>query len=195
MNYWHHRINYCKEVALALLEKGFLTIGYSDIAIQYPKIVIDSPSKFDLKSMILYSYQNRYDRNLFIEEKGEFKEKSLPVHWVLFNFLYEFKAGDRVVILHYPTKEHFTIFEIVEKADIIGNLPIKNFTDLSEKEVCLEDGLLRWNYVKFIDLGFFIKVKPITRPIEGTIRGFISTNSSLNNIGVQLEKIITENKL
>ena len=197
MNYWHHRINYCRDVAIALLEKNLLAIGFSDIAIQYPKIIIDPPSKIELKSMILYSYQNRYDKTLFVEDKknDKFIEKSLPQHWVLSNFLYEFKVGDRIVMLNYPTKEQFIIYEIVEQANAIGNLPIKKFIALDGQEVMLQDGLLRWDYIKFIDLGFFIKVKPLTCPIEGTIRGFKSTNSSLNHIGVQLEKIVEENKL
>ena len=197
MDYWYHIINSCPSVAYSLLERNYITTGFSDIAIQYPKIVNESFSKMDIKRLVLYSYQNRNDETLFVEIKGKnsFKQRTLPVSGTLFNFIYEFKIGDRILVSNYPVKDHFVVFETLTNADLIGNLPIKKFVDLDGKEVSLEDGLLRWDYINFIDIGFFIKVKPLTVPIDGVFKRPAATNRSLNDMGDQIEEFITDYKI
>ena len=195
MNYWYHIINSCPNVAYPLLEKNFITTGFSDIAIQYPKILTNSFNKLEIKNMILYSYQNRNEKTLFVKCKEGIKERPLPVSLTLFNFLYEFKIGDKVSVLNYPVMEHFVIFEILKNADIIANLPLKSFVDLDGKEVTLEDGLLRWDYTHFIDIGFFIEVKPLTVPIDGIFKRPGKTNGSLNRMSDQIEEFITKYKI
>ena len=195
MDYWYHTINCCPKVAYPLLENNYLTIGFSDISIQYPKILTNSFSKLIVNNMIIYSYQDRNDKTLFVETKNNFKERPLPVSRTLFNFIYEFKIGDKILVLNYPVKDHFTIFEILTRTDLISNLPLKHFVDLDGKEVTLEDGLLRWNYVNFIDIGFFIEVKPVTSPIDGIFKRLGKSNGSLNRMAEQIEEFISDYKI
>ena len=195
MNYWHHIINSCPDVAYPLLEKNYITTGFSDIALQYPKILTESFSKLDIKRLVLYSYQNRNEDTLFVEVKGGFKQRTLPVSGTLFNFIYEFNIGDRILVSNYPIKEHFVVFEALAKADLIGNLPLKNFVDLNGRKISLEDGLLRWDYINFIDIGFFIKVEPLTVPIDGIFKRPAATNRSLNDMGDQIEEFIVKYKI
>ena len=73
---------------------------------------------------------------------------------------------------------------------MIGNLPIKHLVDTNGNGVILEDNLLRRDYREFIDLGFFIKVKTLTNPIDGMLKGLLAASGSLNRIGDQIEEFI-----
>ena len=194
MDYWYHRIKHCSEVSYPLFEMGYLTAGLSEIALQYPKIVTGAFDKNDIKKMFEYTYKDRHNKKLFEKVKGVFKERAVPASWSFFSFICEFKAGDKVIVPDYPVKSHFVICEVLEKADLIGNLPIKHLVDTKGNDITFEDGLLRRNYIEFIDLGFFIKVKILTKPIDGTLKGVLAVSGSLNKISEQIEEFIQKNR-
>ena len=173
-----------------MFDMGYLTIGLSDIALQYPKIVASVFDKSEIRSFIEYSYRERFNPKLLVEYNGNIKERILPASWSFFNFLYDFKVGDRVIVIPYPNKGHFIICKVLERADVIKNLPINQLIDANGINVKLEDGLLRRNYKEFIDLGFFVKVKKLTRPIDGVLKGTSAINGSLNRIANQIEEFI-----
>ena len=193
MDYWYHRIKHCNEVAAPLRDMGYLTAGLSDIAIQYPKIVTETFDKNEIRNMIEYSYKKRHNKKILENHRGKLKEVIIPASWAFFSFICEFKVGDKVIVINYPNKEYFVIFEVLEKADIISNLPINQFADLNGNDIKMEDGLLRRDYKTFIDIGFFIKVKKLTTPIEGTFNGLKAVSGSLNKIGDQIEEFIKRN--
>ena len=190
VDYWYHRIKHCSEVSYPLFEMGYLTAGLSEIALQYPKIVTGAFDKNDIKNMFEYTYKDRHNKKFFEKVKDGFKERALPASWSFFSFICEFKAGDKVIVPDYPVKSHFIICEVLEKADLIGNLPIKHLVDTNGNGVILEDNLLRRDYREFIDLGFFIKVKTLTNPIDGMLKGLLAASGSLNRIGDQIEEFI-----
>ena len=190
MDYWYHRIRHCSEVSYPLLNIGYLTVGLSEIALQYPKIVTGTFDKKDIKKMFEYTYKERHNKKLFEKVKGVFKERALPASWSFFSFVSEFKVGDKVIIPDYPVKSHFVICEVLEKADLISNLPIRHLVDTNGNDITLEDDLLRRDYTEYIDLGFFIKVKILTKPIDGVLKGLLAPSGSLNKIGEQIEEFI-----
>ena len=193
MDYWYHRIKHCNEVAAPLLDMGYLTAGLSDIAIQYPKIVTETFDKNEIRNMIEYSYKKRHNKKILENHRGKLKEVIIPASWAFFSFICEFKVGDKVIVINYPNKEYFVICEVLEKADVISNLPIKQFADVNGDDIKMEDGLLRRDYKTFIDIGFFIKVKRLTTPIEGIFNGLKAASGSLNKIGDQIEEFIKRN--
>ena len=195
MDYWYHRIKHCSEVSYPLFDMGYLTTGLSEIALQYPKIVTGAFDKNDIKKIFEYTYKKRHNKILFENVKGVFKERSLPASWSFFSFVCEFKVGDKVMVPDYPVKSHFVICEVLEKADLIGNLPIKQLVDTNGNNITLEDALLRRDYKEFIDLGFFIKVKILTKPIDGVLKGLLAPSGSLNKIGDQIEEFIKKNSI
>lgn len=195
MDYWYHRISHCSEVAYPLFDMDYLTFGLSEMALQYPKIVTENFSKTELRLMLEYTYRDRHTKKLFEKDRGTFRIRTVPAIWSFFSFIYEFKVGDKVMVPAYPERDYFVICEILEKADLIKKLPIKNFTDKNGNEITLEDDLLRRNYREFIDLGFFVKVKKLTQPIDGVLRGLLSKSGSLNKVGDQLEEFIQKNPI
>ena len=171
-----------------MFDMGYLTIGLSDIALQYPKIVTGAFDKAEVKNLVEYSYKYRYNSRLYENYRGKFKERTIPASHSFFNFVCDFKIGDKVAIILDNSK--FVICEVLEKADLISNLPIKQFVDAKGAEITLEDGLLRRDYKNFIDLGFFVKVKKLTKPIEGILKGCLMVSGSLNKIGDQIEEFV-----
>ena len=195
MDYWYHRISHCSEVSYPLFDMDYLTFGLSEMALQYPKIVTENFSKTELRLMLEYTYRDRHTKKLFEKCNGVLKARTVPPISSFFNFIYEFKVGDKVMVPSYPENEYFVICEILEKVDLIKNLPIKNFADTKGNEITLEDDLLRRNYREFIDLGFFVKVKKLTKPIDGVLKGLLAKSGSLNKVGDQIEEFIQKNPI
>lgn len=100
MNYWLNRITRLAELSNPLLEKGYLTIGFSDFT-HYHKDFIDKVLDDD------WNYFN-----------GQFFEMWVKVQRMrhnLWRFL-KFKKGDTVVV---PNRGTISVCEIVDKRPLL----------------------------------------------------------------------------
>jgi hypothetical protein len=151
MNYWLHRISHHAEIAYPLLDKGYLSIGFSDFATQ----------EFIDKVLIGATW----------EERWAVLEKEVDNAWGhrprtrhnMWRFIEGFKKGDRVVV---PSWGTFSVFELIsEKPEPIGNVKIENIKDWNNNDLKIKNGLINRNE-EDIDLGFFWIVKPIAQQIS-----------------------------
>ena len=143
MDYWLHRIfSHEPETAVPLLERGILTIGFNEVSTPTTLAVRDIN---DLK-VILQTYYGWATHELG-QKAG-----------TLWRFLHEFKVGDFVVVPT-PQTSAFGIFEILEPAKLIDDLPPDKLKFLGVS-LLPGKGILRGT--KEIDLGFFIKVRAVT---------------------------------
>jgi predicted Mrr-cat superfamily restriction endonuclease len=143
---WLHRISHCAAVSYPLLEKEYLSIGWSDF----------STAEFIEKSC-------GENGGKYFDATIQDKHDCLPRgRWSLWYFIHDMKKGDRVIV---PTAGAFSVFEIEEdKALSIGEIrnlgvEIKDWSgNLIETD---ERGYLyNPSEKKVVDLGFFRKVKP-----------------------------------
>lgn len=143
MDYWLHRVFAQEpEIAVPLLERGILTIGFIDVA---DDTAINAPNFDALKNVLNGCYG--WTGNKLGVNAG-----------VLWRFLHEFKVGDFVVV---PTSKAvaFGIFEILETAKPIDQLPPDKLNFLNATVVSGK-GIVRGG--KELALGFFIKVRAVT---------------------------------
>lgn len=190
MNYWLHRISYHAEVAYPLLEKGILTIGFSDFSEQS---FIDD---------ILSSASD--EKWLKLEEHFWNNWGNAPkTRYNLWRFIEGFKNGDKILV---PSWGVFSIYEITsDQPATIDDIGIDKFFDWNNNEITIKDGLL-YREQDLIDLGFFWQVKPIETQISRyefadtalTARMKIrNTNAQITDIQESIEKAISafkENK-
>ncbi len=143
MKYWLHRIAYCEHVSYPLLDKGFLSIGFSDFANSHflKEASSENPEFFD---------------NQFKEKWGHLSRKR---HY-LSRFLAEMNKGDRVIV---PSWGTFSIYEVMEEnATLISSQDLKDLKDWSNSPIHSgENGLLCDSENNVIDLGFLRAVQPI----------------------------------
>ena len=149
-NYWLHRISYHAEISHPLLDKGFLTIGYSEFLRE--AMVVDT---------ILADGENLDTLNRLSKDcwGGLLRTRYCLKHFI------NMKRGDIVVV---PLNGTFDVYEIDDdKANIISELPVDGLKDWSGNNVTLENGLLKIEGEKsIVDLGFFRKVKPVVTEIS-----------------------------
>jgi len=155
MNYWLHRISHHAEVAYPLLEKGYLSIGWSDF----------SASEFITEVCGENGWQN-FEKHL--EEWGNPRNRHN-----LWRFIVEMKKGDWVIV---PGSGTFSVFEIENNAvlpipEIVNIIEIKDWSGNSIEAD--KHGDLYNTGVKddnnnnlHVDLGFFKKVKPVATDIS-----------------------------
>ena len=152
MKYWLHRISHLQNVSYPLLEKGYLSIGFSDFC---------TDEFFDC---VVIQHDRRYMEKDFQGYWGFIPRTRFD----LWRFLVEMKKGDYVIV---PGQRTFSVFEICE------DLPIK----ISDSTIMLpetdrngikilrnETGqrlILDKNNQK-LDIGFLRKVKPIYKDIS-----------------------------
>ncbi|GAB3634889.1 hypothetical protein GCM10027422_04790 [Hymenobacter arcticus] len=145
-NIWLHRIKHHAEVSHGLLEKGYLTIGFSDF------------SRIDfLNDLNTHGWDAL--ENAFAEEWGE-DYRHTRIRYNLWRFLKEMKPGDWIVI---PIWDTFSIYEISGKEPMpISSLSLNPILNWHGNPVNFHnDGLLHRENNELIDLGFFWEVKPI----------------------------------
>ena len=179
MNYWLHRISHFAELSYPLLDKGFLTIGFSDFT---RKEFIDKVLEDD------WSYFN-----------GQFQEmwgKVPRTRHNLWRFL-KFKMGDIVIV---PSWGTFFVCEIIDEKPLLIN---KTYSDdlktWGDKKVTTDGTYLISENGKAFDLGFARKVKILHKNISRakfadaklTSRMKIrQTNGSVNDLKKSIEKSI-----
>ena len=147
MNIWLHRISHHSEFARPLLEKGILTIGFSDFSDEgFPEKV----------------------RNQGIAAIDQAcRDNSWPTipksRYSLLKFLVEMQKGDWILV---PGPKVFSIYIITgEKPKIISEIDIKDISDISIK-IGNDKRLYDLSGEKYIDLGFFWEVKILKRERE-----------------------------
>lgn len=179
MNYWLHRISHIAELSYPLLDKGFLTIGFSDFT---HGEFIDEVLKGD------WNYFN-----------GQFQEMwgSVPrTRHNLWRFL-NFKKGDVVIV---PSWGTFFACEILdERPLLIGETYSDDLKTWGDKKVTTDGYCLMSEEGKTYDLGFARKVKVVHRNVSRakfadsklTSRMKIrQTNGLINDLKKSVEKSI-----
>jgi len=178
MNYWLHRVSHHEEVAYPLLEKGYLSIGWSDF----------STPDFIKKS-------REENGGTYFDETFQ-KEWGLPLprnRYNLWRFIVEMEKGDWVVV---PSWGTFSIFEIEDDSV------------LSISELCNRFKINDWSgnpieNTTQVDLGFFRKVKPIATDVSRyeyldaalTARMKIrQTNADITDLKDSIEEALTAYK-
>lgn len=142
MKYWLHRISHEAETSRPLLEKGILTIGFSDLSdSDFLSKVKAAQQVEDLDSAVKRAYGRR-----------------LPSIRSLWRFLKEMQIGDQVLV---PDRGNFSVYVIKGEpkliADIDSNL-VASLRTLNNAKVRIEGGRLVTDN-GIIDLGFYREVE------------------------------------
>ena len=161
---WVHRLSHLYPIAKPLLdEQGILTIGYLELN--------DPRSDFLKKNL----YKDFSSFNAFLKTTKYYNASRFSLH----RFLAQFKPGDLVLV---PDQESFSIYEIVEKANTLRGFPIEPFTSLNGLDVTInkaDHNLMTHNGTKPVDLGFGIKVKPVSvTAVNGRVRDCVDLPTS-----------------
>lgn len=149
MNTWLHRItggDYALPLSSALLDKGYLSIGWSDFSTEeYLGIIKAGGNEFD---------------KMFMDAGW-----GLPRNrWNLWRFVYAMAPGDLVVV---PQPYSFSVYKIADKT-VYSNETIDGtlLVDWNGNKVSLgEDGYLHNQEGNVIDLGFYRKVTLVEKDI------------------------------
>lgn len=146
MNYWIHRISHIAELSYPLLEKGYLTIGFSDFT---QTEIIECVSK-----------NNWGEFNDYFQEYWGTVPRTRHNLW---NFL-KMSKGDTVIV---PSWGTYFVCEIEdEKAQKINNTYSENLFSWGDKKVNANGVLLTKEDGNIYDLGFARKIKIIHREIS-----------------------------
>ncbi|SCM55771.1 restriction endonuclease [Petrimonas mucosa] len=184
MNYWLHRISHVAELSYPLLDKGYLTIGFSDF------------TNSELIDKVLANDWNYFN--------GQFQEMwgTVPrTRHNLWNFL-KMSKGDIVII---PSWGTFFVCEITDDRPLlIGETFSEGLKSWGGKSVSTNGTHLISENGKAYDLGFARQVKVLYRQISRdkfadaklTSRMKIrQTNASINDLKTSIEKSIENYKV
>jgi hypothetical protein len=184
MNYWLHRISHLAELSYPLLEKGYLTIGFSDFS---DELTI-----------------NNVENNDWTNFNKQFQDcwGTLPrTRYSLWNFL-KMKKEDIAIV---PSWGTFWVCEIIDdKPLLIGDSYSDDLRSWGNKTVILKDNFLAQENGGFYDLGFARKVKILHKSISRdkfadsklTSRMKIrQTNAQINDLKASIESSIENFKV
>lgn len=180
--YWLHRISHEADVSYKLLEYGYLTIGWSDIA------------NSGVENKILNN-----DETGFNEEVKKGYGELRRSRWSLWRF-FQFKEGDLVVVPQWGGT--FSVYEVIGQA-----MPISKIADLGDFKAKSNRQVIRDSQNLFIyaddgkeiDLGFAVKVKPIKKHLSraGYAEDALAkrmkirqTNADISDIAEYVENIL-----
>jgi predicted Mrr-cat superfamily restriction endonuclease len=147
MNIWLHRISHHSELSYPLLQKGYLSIGFSALACQ------------DFIESIQADAGMANLNQSFINQWGRLSKNRFD----LWRFIVDMKIGDWVVV---PSPGNFSIYEINGNPEPVGNLQPEGLVTWNNTPVIIKDKLLHHQNGTFIDLGFTRKVTPIQTDIS-----------------------------
>ncbi|MDG1275682.1 MAG: restriction endonuclease [Algoriphagus sp.] len=179
MNYWLHRISHHAELSRPLLDKGYLSIGFSDFSSKefLSQALQGNRSYFDQQFQDYWGYVPQMRQNL----------------WTFF----QFQKGDSVLI---PGKGNFTVCEIIDDTPLlIQELKVDLLKTWDGKPVDSDSTYLYSNQGVRFDLGFVRKVKILHHDISRgkfadsalTARMKIrQTNSCISDLKLSIEKAI-----
>ncbi|BDC93376.1 restriction endonuclease [Treponema bryantii] len=152
MNYWLHRIGHLQNVSYPLLEKGYLSIGFSDFCYE------------DFYTNVAEKQDWDYMENDFNEVWGFIPRQ----RYNLWRFLAEMSKGDYVIV---PSWGTFSVFELCENQPLMisdKNIELPN-EDWNGKKILKNEttGLLKLESEnEDLDLGFVWKVKVVCKDIS-----------------------------
>ena len=185
--YWLHRISHKMEVSYPLLEKGYLSIGFSAFL----------KNRHFLENMLTET-DNRWE--MFEKENKEvWGEKLYKTRYNLWRFLCEFEVSDYVVV---PSWGTFSVYKITGKPQFVGDVLPSDFTDWSGKKLCAggeDNRYLVDDDGQIIDIGFVIPVEEIEKNIsrsEYAKNDLISrmkirqTNANIGDLSLDIEEAI-----
>lgn len=182
--YWLHRISHHWEVSYDLLQKGYLTVGWSRFLDQPDKLIETIKDK-----------DNDLEFRKYTEDRGV----KTTSRWSLWNFG-KMKVGDTVLVPMYGGK--FGVYRILEEMQPISNMKINKFTASNKEEFEIKDSYLVNNTINEpVDLGFFIKVESILKYEDPKPRNFVEsklisrmrnrqTNSDISDLANEVESAI-----
>lgn len=166
MNYWLHRISHIQNVSRPLLEKGYLSIGFSDF------------SNEDFLVEVAEKKNRRFMDSTFKEHPNwEYLPQS---RFSLWRFLAEMRAGDWVVVpapmragdywVEAPVPKTFSVYEL---CDDLPNLPSDDGLDLPDtdrhgRRIVMDSptSLMKIEgEEKPLDIGFLRKVSVVCKDI------------------------------
>jgi restriction endonuclease Mrr len=183
MNYWLQRISHIAELSYPLLEKGYLTIGFSD---------------FTTKEMVDKVLTN--DWNYFNAQFQEMWGRVPRTRHNLWNFL-KFEKGDIIIV---PSWGTFFVCEITdERPLLIGETYSEGLKSWGSKNVSTNGTYLLNENNKAYDLGFAREVNVIYKNVSRekfadaplTSRMKIrQTNAQINDLKNSIEKSIENYK-
>lgn len=183
MNYWLHRISHIAELSYPLLEKGYLTIGFSDFTTEemVDKVLANDWNYFNTQFQKMWGRVPRTRHNLW-------------------NFL-KFEKGDVIIV---PSWGTFFICEITdERPMLIGQTYSEGLKSWGSKNVSTNETHLLSENGKVYDLGFARKVNVIYKNVSRekfadaplTSRMKIrQTNAQINDLKNSIEKSIENYK-
>lgn len=148
MKTWLHRISHHAEASYPLLDRGYVSIGFSDFADDgFLQGVVNGGREY---------FEKEFDRLWRRRPKTRIS---------LWNFITQMNPGDRIVI---PSSGTFSVYNIIgDRALAIGEIEIEGLKTWSGHEVIRgEKGLLQnGKSNQLIDLGFVRKVSPVATGI------------------------------
>ena len=139
MNVWLHRISHHAELSYPLLERGYLSIGFSGFSNE--EFIRRTQESWD-------SFENAF------EEVWKGRPRT---RYNLWRFVAEMEEGDWVVV---PSWREFSVYEITGEAALPGKVDVNELKTWNGEEVTIENGLFAVNGSE-VDLGFVRAVKPI----------------------------------
>lgn len=152
---WLHRISHEAEVAHPLLDRGILTIGFSEFAKRDFLEALSGSSGWEI-----------FERE-FLEQWGN-RPRSRHHLWL---FLVNMQPGDWVVV---PSWGVFSLYRITGPARVVGDLSVEGLATWNGRSVELQEGQLQRilsmgeESSDAYDLGFYREVEPV---VTGIPRG------------------------
>ena len=147
MNIWLHRISHHAEASYPLIEKGVLTIGYSDF---FSAGFLEKTKAKDWT----------YFENAFEEQWGD----TPRTRYNLWRFVAEMQVGDWVLV---PSWGSFSIYRIDGEPSLITGVDVQNLEAWNNRSLTVKpDGLHISGQTDPLDLGFFRKVSAIAKDIS-----------------------------
>lgn len=147
MKYWIHRISHLQQLSRPLLDKGYLSMGFSNCS--YEDFLVE--------------VAENQNRGYFDEEFNEVLGWRPRSRFALWRFLAEMRAGDWVVV---PGKKTFSVYQL---CDDLPNLPADDGLDLPDtdwngRKVAKGERLLEIEG-REMDIGFLRKVAVVAKDI------------------------------
>ncbi|UJP64799.1 restriction endonuclease [Mongoliitalea daihaiensis] len=179
MNYWLHRISHVAELSYPLLDRGYLTIGFSD---------------FSYKEMIDCVLED--DWAYFNQQFQDFWGRIPRPRYSLWNFL-KMSKGDLVIV---PSQGTFAVCEIIDQRPLlIAETFSEDLKSWDGKPISTNGIHLISPHGNAFDLGFARKVKILYKQIprdkfadaQLTARMKIrQTNAAINDLKTSIETSI-----
>lgn len=178
--YWLHRIGYEWQVAYPLLEAGYLSVGFNDVADENTLNLLLGKEDFDrVFDALLGGYgNNREYLNIFLKQMSK---------------------GDRVCV---PTKDGLSVYEIsgeVLSKESLDLRELEKVEALKNRLTRNKEGYLEYNG-SIVDLGFFRKVKQECvgfipqETVVTELSSSISSHKTIEKIDKNLEAFIKKEK-